>query len=459
MPILKTDEIANNLTHKKAPSHSEGAITKVLPFATTKKYVKGSFQPLLGDYVRNITQIKPKKQKTSSFDALGVDPLIYSIEKSINPEGQLQHELENFLQYYLYGEKENIKLIHPYIYNYLQGSDSDNLFRKVAKCASDVLVNNDQRIANIFKNTETEDVLSELIIGALNSSTGDNHPAEKGYQCKLGFLNKLYCEDLIYISRHHEYFIKSLPTLTHFYFFTYICQLMLKFERFDKGDYTTSTPLYYALDWEGVISKRRKAASDMDGFKRIKQRAPLLFPHVHTMSQLSTFHENTDYSFYTYPELIEYFCDPVREREYLGDLNKWIKQYREIFGERVTPKEEAGDLKTAFRLLFESIKEGMNEEARNNYGKSIEYIGSEFLRTRGSSGTILMLNHEMLLLLTAVSVKDKRIPINQLFSEYEKRGVALDRHSKKVVLETLDNLNFIDKKSDSGDAQYVKPIL
>lgn len=458
MPILKTKEIAENLNKKKPPAHSEGGISKVLPFATTKKYVKGSFQPLLGDYVRNITSIKTKKRKASSLDALGVDPLIYSIEQSINPEGKLQHELENFLQYYLYGEKEDIKLIHPYIYNYLQGADSDNLFRKVSKCASDVLVNNDQRIANIFKNTETEDVLSELIIGALNRTT-DESSSETVYQCKLEFLNKLYCEDLIYISRHHEYFIKSLPTLTHFYFFTYICQLMLKFEQFDKGDYITSTPLYYALDWEGVISKRRKAASDVDGFKRIKQRSPLLFPHIHTMSQLSTFHGNTNNSFYTYTELVEYFSDPEKEQEYLGDVNDWIKEYGGIFGERVTPKEEAGDLKTAFRLLFESIKEGMNEGARIGYGNSIEHFGSEFLRTRGSSGTILMLNHEMLLLLTAVSVKDKRIPINQLFSEYEKRGVALDRHSKKVVLETLDNLNFIDKKSDSGDAQYVKPIL
>ncbi|WOZ38499.1 DNA phosphorothioation-dependent restriction protein DptG [Paenibacillus polymyxa] len=458
MPILKTEEITHNLTKKKPPSHNEGEIKKVLPFATTKKYVKGSFQPLLGDYVRNITKIKTKKQKTSSLDDLGVDPFIYRIVKSINPEDHLQHELENFLQYYLYGEKGDIKLIHPYIYNYLQGSDSDNLFRKVAKCASDVLVNNDQRISNIFKDTETEDVLSELIIGALNRST-DESSSETVYQCKLEFLNKLYCEDLIYISRHHEYFIKSLPTLTHFYFFTYICQLMLKFEQFDKGDYTASTPLYYALDWEGVISKRRKAASDVDGFKRIKQRSPFLFPHIHTMSQLSTFHGNTNDSFFTYSELIEYFSGSEKEQEYLGDVNNWIEQYRGIFGERVTPKEQAGDLKTAFRLLFESIKEGMNEGARIGYGNSIEHFGSEFLRTRGSSGTILMLNHEMLLLLTAVSVKDKRIPINQLFSEYEKRGVALDRHSKKVVLETLDNLNFIDKKSDSGDAQYVKPIL
>nr|WP_280521443.1 DNA phosphorothioation-dependent restriction protein DptG [Paenibacillus mangrovi] len=389
---------------------------------------------------------------------MGVDPLIYNIEKSINAGDQLQHELERFLQYYLYGEKEDIKLIHPHIYNYLQGAESDNIFRKVAKCASDVLVNNDQRVANIFKNTTTEDVLSELIIGALNRSTQE-HSAETVYQCKLEFLNELYCEDLIYISYHQDYFIKSLPTLTHFYFFTYVCQLLLKFEQFEKADYSSATPLYYALDWEGVISKRRKAASDLEGFKRIKQKAPLLFPHIHTMSQLCTFTGNTSNSFYTYPELLERFTDSKEEQEYLEDLNNWLKQYRHIFGERVSLKESAGDLITAFRLLFESIKEGMNEGARISYGNSIDNIGSEFLRIRGSSGTILMLNHEMLLLLTAISVKDKRIPINQLFTEYEKRGVALDRHSKKAVLEMLDNLNFIDKKSDSGDAQYVKPIL
>lgn len=106
MPILKTDEITNNLTHKKAPSHSEGAINKVLPFATTKKYVKGSFQPLLGDYVRNITQIKPKKQKTSSLDALGVDPLVYSIEKVLTRRVSSSTNLKTFCNIICMGKRK-----------------------------------------------------------------------------------------------------------------------------------------------------------------------------------------------------------------------------------------------------------------------------------------------------------------------------------------------------------------
>lgn len=65
----------------------------------------------------------------------------------------------------------------------------------------------------------------------------------------------------------------------------------------------------------------------------------------------------------------------------------------------------------------------------------------------------------MLLVITALCVKDKKIKLNQLFEEYEKRGLFFDKHSKKEIINFLNKLNLIDKKSDSGDAQYVKPIL
>ena len=46
-----------------------------------------------------------------------------------------------------------------------------------------------------------------------------------------------------------------------------------------------------------------------------------------------------------------------------------------------------------------------------------------------------------------------------MFKEYEKRGVYLDRTSKEILQEYFAKLNIIDKKSDSGDAQYVRRIL
>ena len=49
--------------------------------------------------------------------------------------------------------------------------------------------------------------------------------------------------------------------------------------------------------------------------------------------------------------------------------------------------------------------------------------------------------------------------LKEVFLQFERRGVYLDRYSKEAVVDLFDKVNILDKKSDSGDAQYVKPIL
>ena len=69
------------------------------------------------------------------------------------------------------------------------------------------------------------------------------------------------------------------------------------------------------------------------------------------------------------------------------------------------------------------------------------------------------LNQEMLILITAVCIKEEKMKITQLFEEYEKRGLFFDRDSWDSIVDLFNKLNLIDKKSDSGDIQYVKSIL
>jgi len=97
---------------------------------------------------------------------------------------------------------------------------------------------------------------------------------------------------------------------------------------------------------------------------------------------------------------------------------------------------------------------------RNRYSLSIEEIGKKFfLKTRGSLGYMLNVSQDLFLLLTAVCLKNERKSLNQLFIDLENRGMYFDRYSKEEAVKLLDKLNLLDKKSDSGDAQYVKPIL
>ena len=53
----------------------------------------------------------------------------------------------------------------------------------------------------------------------------------------------------------------------------------------------------------------------------------------------------------------------------------------------------------------------------------------------------------------------KKLKLNELFKEFELRGLFFDRDSQTKIVQLYEKLNLLEKKSDSGDAQYVKSIL
>lgn len=457
---LNTTELEKLLGQK---NHKTGYINAILPFTThAMKELKVAYYNLTGDIVRNICNVRLdfNGNVTETYEE---NPLIVEIKSDIKFEASVESDLERLLHDYLYGISGEMKITHPYLFNYLPIPDKE-IYRKVSNFTADVLVGTSYpSVKDIFLNKTTDNILDELILNKLKVIFGEESTIT--YQNKLPILQELYCEDLMYLSKHKEYFLNTFPLITRFYIFNYVCQLLLKFDAFDKADYSRTTPLYYALAWEGNIGKRRKAADDIEGFKRVRERSKFLFVHMHTLSQLSYITQNLidkKYSFLQYREIIDYLEEkgPNAKSEYLDSMQEWIEKYGSIFTKRVTEKNKPSSIVEGFQSLFKSVSEGTSETAAKKFGGYIEDLGgNDFLKVRGSSGTVLNLSHEMLLLLTSVCVKDVRIPLNQLFEGFEKRGVKLDRISKKIVVELLDNLNYIDKKSDSGDAQYVKPIL
>ena len=73
---------------------------------------------------------------------------------------------------------------------------------------------------------------------------------------------------------------------------------------------------------------------------------------------------------------------------------------------------------------------------------------------------MLNLSEKTLIFLTKICVKDLEVlRLNDVFKEFEHRGVFLDNLSKEQAALYFEKLNLIEKKSDSGDAKYVKRIL
>ena len=462
--ILKVESLDRLLRDKK--KHTVGDALDVLPFLTKRtKAIKDHFHGVMGEYIRRICEVKIRNQKErdigESHDS--ENELVHNIIKQVNFDDEnSKYDLERFLSNHLFTNEIEIKPIHPYLFNYVSIPEKNsNEFIKYAKFLRDVFAEDNKTLKVIFEQKEHHDILTELILSNIDSLKSTKSEKQQ-YQSLLPSISALYEEDLLYLSRHQDYFLQMFGRLTHFYMMTYACQLLMKLEMFDKADYSKATPLYYALDWESV-SKRRKPASDLEGFKFIKEKANHFFVHIHTLSHLSYNNLNTQLDhgknpIMNYCELYQKAKEANVEHILLTDLNKWIDNYRDW--QEIKDTNKATNISEAFGMMFNCLKQGTNKTVCEKFGKNIEDLASgEFIKFRGSLGHVLNMNHEMLLLLTAVSVKDERIPLNQLFDEFARRGVMFDRYSKKEIIVLFDSLNILDKKSDSGDAQYVKPIL
>lgn len=472
-------EYLNHLFETKK-KHDTGNVLDVLPFLSKRtKEIRGQFNKVLGEYIRNICEIKlnnkafKDKEFVTSAESNELSEHIASNVDYNNEDDS--HDFVRFLDQYLFNQ-EDIKPIHPFLFNYIEIEKKlKNEFGKYGQFMSETFVKDNLEIKAIFNNKESEDILTELILDKLNgveeSSKNPQNQARnktvKQYQPLLGEFTRIYQEDILYLSKYKDYFLTSFPLLTHYYVFMYACQLIVKFEQFTSADMEMVQPLYFALEWESM-SRRRKATGELEGFKYVKEKSINLFPHIHTISQLShnslnnvEEHDDT-LEFMPYRKLYDLIKSKGEEYEaaFLREVNQWVKDYLEL---RKLPSPEnkaAQSLPEAFQLLFNCVKEGISTDVAKKFGENIGDLGAnQFLKTRGSYGQVFNIKHDFLLLLTAVSVKDKRIPLNDLFKELEKRGVAFDRYSKKEIISLFDDLNILDKKSDSGDAQYVKPIL
>ncbi|MEH7158960.1 DNA phosphorothioation-dependent restriction protein DptG [Neobacillus drentensis] len=467
--LIERDYLISHLT--KLQRHDKGKAMTVLPFSTKKTSpIKGQFNKVLGDYVRNVCELKLEEKQfkqTELYTSTQENPLSEQIAKTIEFDEDQEDDKYDFIRFldqYLFNQEE-IKPIHPFLFNYMQvkkKNKNENELSKYAHFIRDILALKNNEVKEIFSSKETDDILTELIISNLDALT-EAKPLNVEYEPLLSPITKLYQEDLVFLSKYKDYFLTSFPLLTHFYVFMYVCQITLKFEQFIDADFDSLHPIYFALEWES-ITQRRKAADELEGFKFIKEKSKNLFPHIHAISQIS--HNSLNKTsgdrvkFIPYSTLYQKISIQGEEFEqrFLLELKLWIKDYLKWANKEL--EDNSTDLPTAFKVLFQSVKKGTNSEVAERYGKNIEALGAnQFLKGRGSIGQVLNIKHDFLLLLTAVSVKDKRIPLNDLFIEFEKRGIAFDRYSKKEIITLLDNLNILDKKSDSGDAQYVKAIL
>jgi DNA phosphorothioation-dependent restriction protein DptG len=132
------------------------------------------------------------------------------------------------------------------------------------------------------------------------------------------------------------------------------------------------------------------------------------------------------------------------------------KLERNKFSEEIT--ELIFSLHYTIRYQFEN---GKRNKPYKDYALWLSSFCKEnFTKSGGRLGPKLVLSQEILLFLTKLCVgKNDKIRLKVFWEKLQERGIAFDETSKLEIIKLFERINLIEKKSDSGDAQYIKSTL
>lgn len=435
--------------------HSQGKEFKLVPFVANEKKLVSTFNGVVGEFSRIICD----KKLNGSFD---VDEFIAEITEQIEEfEGDDSKQAFKSIIQSMFINNDKLVDFDIRTMNYVT---ADSQEEKYARFLFSVLMDDElkEKVKSCYYKG-TDNILNKLVLSAL-PELKDKKVNVETYKCYLPFVKDLFKKDFTFLISNEELYRSSVNRVLEYYNMFYISQLSLKLDSFEKADLTKADALYYTLSWEST-SKNRTAYSY--GYEKLKFSMNHLFSHAITLEFLN--HHNLDEQL-GYLELYNLFKESDDER-ISSDIEDLINEYKKRIGdiswEGFNPNnynsgsvafDSVHKLFDALEYQFKDTSRTRAYEAYKNWFK--KFLETNFGKRRGSLGYNLNLTEEDIILFTKICINNnEKLKVSTLFDEFEKRGMYFDRDSRTKIISLYEKLNLLEKKSDSGDAQYVRSVL
>lgn len=317
--------------------------------------------------------------------------------------------------------------------------------REFARFIYSVLMDESPMLKDLFVKDVKSEVLAKLfreIYGFKENDIGVGN----SFITYPGIVDSIWIEDLEYVLSSSKAYLTNIEHFISFYLFIYSLKVM-----FAIDDRSTEFPKLHWLYDSEKGSKSRKAMMNL--WKDIKNGVIKRgYINLLVLDMLNQISENQIFS---YQDSLSNAINP-------SDLNSFIQDLHSLmFGVKV---ELLGDsveclIGVLNGTLVKYYDQGKQQGTLNRYSLWFEDIGKKyFFKLRGSYGYTFNLTEDFLTFLITIVVKDNKMKLSKFFTELEKRSVFLDVNSKSEVTMAIDKLGLLEKKSDSGDAQFVKPL-
>ena len=436
-------------------THSQGNRFKLLPYAANEKTLVSSFLGVEGAFSRIISN----KELKDDFD---VNNFLDNVSEKVSEyEGDNGKAVFKDIVKSMFIDDNKLVDFDIKTINYIPSTNADE---KIAKFLYSIFF--DDELIELVNNSYGRDVnniLCKLVLEALPELKEKKYKNE-GYYCYLPFIKELFIKDFKFLIEDEELYKNSLKRLLEFYYMFYVGQLAMKLRDFEKADLSKPQPVYFTLNWEST-SKNRTAYKF--GWELLKKDVNSLFSHAITLEMLNYHGMDKQLG---YKDLYEVF--QLMDE---SDVESQIEEVYENYSSRLKDKKwdefkynDSNEGNKAFnkvKKLFYAVEYQFDKSSRTRAYDAyknwyVKFVQDNFGKKRGPLGYNLNLDEEDIILLTKICINtNEKLKLNSLFDEFERRGVFFDRDSKLKIVQLYEKLNLLEKKSDSGDAQYVRSVL
>lgn len=308
-------------------------------------------------------------------------------------------------------------------------------------------------------------VVEDMVIKTIEEKKFSDSDSIIPYHCVKTDIQEKFRKDFYFMLESGMTSLEDLANLFAVYYFFYVSQTCIILDHFCSAKRNDEVRFYYALDWEKV-SKNRLCC--VEGWDKLQGSISHMFSHAITLEILN---QTIDDQMYDYIAFGNKACESndadvsianeveKAERIYCS----YVGDYKEF--DKIPIQQGATRTEKAIRHLYKCVETQFlaTERKRANQFYNEKFSGfckSRWVKNRKKSGLVLNLTERDVIFLTKICIRNAdKIRLNDLYKEYEYRGIYLDNTSKEYLQHFFTKLNLVDKKSDSGDAQYVKRIL
>lgn len=437
--------------------HASNTHFKDLPFVVKDKFIVKDFSGVIGEYVRIVLGKKLKE------DINQEEILKRAIEHAPCGEKE-QYALKQIIKHTYFTEEGNMHVFSNKALAFVNVNRADD--KKIAQFLYDILnvETLDEEVQACFE-AEADNVLDALMYASLPELDNVKKSAPS-YVRMVPYVSQCFMEDFKYILEDQERVRKYLKPLLTYYYFFYISQLSIKLNQLFEADPNKVEELFFSVEWE-KLSKSRQCYNY--GWKKLERHVRKIFSHSKLLEILNQNDSTTLEEKITYIDLAR---DAQRldgssfEEELCQILHLYMASitdydFSHINREQKYDSNVLNDIAYFFECIDAQFNETTRQRAYTGYSNwFVEFSKANWLKNRRSLGYSLNLTEEDVIFLTKLVMKDQdKMKLKDLYTAYESRGIFLDQKSKEEIHNYFEKLNLIEKKSDSGDAQYVKGIL